>query len=123
MFNLCVDLAKYYDAPARLAADLDSCGAFADGMTATLHSVETNGHLLVAADPRVLPYGSMITVPGYGSGRIVPVLDCGGAIKGNRLDVLFPTHEQAVKWGRKKLRVTVWEYVDGKPRDNPRTLR
>lgn len=103
--------------------DHRSCGDSADGITATLHSVHTNGHRLVAADPRVLRYGSMITVPGYDQGRVVPVLDCGGKIKGNRLDVLFPTHEQARRWGVKRLRVTVWEYADGKPAENPRKVR
>jgi hypothetical protein len=45
------------------------------------------------------------------------VLDRGGAIKGNRLDVLYATHEQAQKWGRQTLEVTVWEYADGKGSD------
>ena len=103
--------------------DERSCGIYADGITATLHSVTTNGHRLVAADPKVLPYGSMLTVPGYGRESIVPVLDCGGAIKGRRLDVLFPTHEQALVWGVRRIPITVWEYADGKPKDNPRKLR
>lgn len=103
--------------------DARSCGDSADGITATLHSVFTNGFKLVAADPRLLPYGSMLTVPGYDGDQIVPVLDCGGKIKGRRLDVLFPTHEEAVKWGVRKVPVTVWKYVDGKPADNPRKFR
>jgi 3D (Asp-Asp-Asp) domain-containing protein len=103
--------------------DERSCGDSADGITATLHSVETNGFSLVAADPKVLPYGSIITVPGYDEGNIVPVLDCGGAIKGNRLDLLYPTHEEAVKWGRQRIKVTIWEYADGGPRTNPRRVR
>ncbi len=103
--------------------DSISCGDSADGITATLHSVTTNGHRLVAADPKVLGYGSMLTVPGYGREAIVPVLDCGGAIKGRRLDVLFPTHEQAKAWGTRRIAVTVWEYADGKAKDNPRQLR
>ncbi|MCC6230128.1 MAG: 3D domain-containing protein [Phycisphaerales bacterium] len=103
--------------------DSRSCGESADGITATLHSVETNGYKLVASDPRVLPYGSMLTIPGYDSDLVVPVLDCGSAIKGNRLDLLFPTHEQARQWGKKKLLVTIWAYADGKPADNPRKLR
>lgn len=103
--------------------DARSCGDSADGITATLHSVDTNAHKLVAADPRVLPYGSMLTIPGYDSNLVVPVLDCGSAIKGNRLDLLFPTHEQARQWGKKKLLVTVWAYADGKPAENPRKLR
>lgn len=103
--------------------DSVSCGESADGITATLHSVTTNGHRLVAADPKILGYGSMLTVPGYGHEAIVPVLDCGGAIKGRRLDVLFPTHEQAKAWGVRRIPVTVWEYADGKAKDNPRALR
>lgn len=103
--------------------DARSCAGSADGITATLHSVHTNAHRLVAADPRVLAYGSMLTIPGYDSGNVVPVLDCGGAIKGNRLDLLFPTHEQALKWGKKKVTVTVWGYADGKPAPNPRKAR
>jgi 3D (Asp-Asp-Asp) domain-containing protein len=103
--------------------DARSCGDSADGITATLHSVETNGFQLVAADPRVLKYGSLVTVPGYAQDAIVPVLDCGGKIKGNRLDVLYPTHEDARRWGSKWQTVTVWGYADGKPACNPRKLR
>lgn len=103
--------------------DAASCGDSADGITATLHSVETNAFQLVAADPTVLPYGSMISVPGYGNDQIVPVLDCGGKIKGNRLDLLFPTHEQAIAWGVKRLTITIWEPIDGQPLTNPRHVR
>jgi 3D (Asp-Asp-Asp) domain-containing protein len=85
--------------------------------------VSTNGGKLVAADTRLLPYGSMLSIPGYDAGNVVPVLDCGGAIKGHRLDLLFPTHEQAIQWGKKKVLVTVWEYADGRPGENPRKLR
>lgn len=103
--------------------DWRSCGNSADGITATLHHVSTNGTKLVAADPKVLPYGALLTIPGYDAGKVVPVLDCGGAIKGNRLDVLFPTHEEARKWGVKKVKVTVWDYADGQPAVNPRLKR
>lgn len=103
--------------------DARSCGAYADGKTATLHSVWTNAMQLVAADPKVLPYGSIVSVPGYAGGELVPVLDCGQAIKGNRLDLLYPTHRQARAWGRQRVSVTVWEYADGLPATNPRKVR
>lgn len=93
--------------------DARSCGKWADGVTASLKSVWTNGGRLAAADTRILPFGSLITVPGYAGGEVVPVLDRGGAIKGNRLDMLYPTHERARRWGVQRLPVTVWEYVDG----------
>ncbi len=92
--------------------DSRSCGEFADGKTATMKSVWTNGMKLVAADPRVLPYWSMVSIPGYANTEVVPVLDCGGAIKGNRLDLLYPTHEIALQWGVRQVPVTVWEFVE-----------
>ena len=92
--------------------DARSCGKWADGITASGYSVWTNGMKLVAADTRLLPFGSIISVPGYNGGNPVPVLDRGGAIKGRRLDVLYPTHEIARQWGAQRLTVTVWEYAD-----------
>jgi 3D (Asp-Asp-Asp) domain-containing protein len=95
--------------------DWRSCGASADGITASGYSVLTNGGFMVAADPRVLPLGSLVSVPGYDGGAVVPVLDTGGAIKGDRLDVLYPTHEVAMCWGIQDVDVVVWEYADGLP--------
>jgi len=92
--------------------DERSCGKFADNKTATMYSVWTNGMNLVAADPSVLPYWSMISIPGYANTDIVPVLDCGGAIKGSRIDLLYPTHKLARQWGVRSLPVTVWEFVE-----------
>ncbi len=95
--------------------DERSCGDSADNITASGYSVWTNGGKLVAADSRVLPLGSLVSIPGYDGGAVVPVLDRGGAIKGNRLDVLFPSHEQARRWGVRDLKVTIYEYADGEP--------
>lgn len=95
--------------------DHRSCGIHADGITASGYSVEANGGRLVAADRRLFPFGSLLTVPGYAGGQVVPVLDRGGAIKGSRLDVLYPTHDIARRWGVRHLDVTVWEYADGRP--------
>jgi len=92
--------------------DERSCGIFADGITASGKSVWTNGMKLVAADTRMLPFGTVISVPGYNGGKPVQVLDRGGKIKGHRLDVLYPTHEIARVWGKQYLNVTVYEYAD-----------
>lgn len=97
--------------------DERSCGESADGVTASGYSVWTNGMKLAAADTSILPFGSMISVPGYNEGEVIPVLDRGGAIKGHRLDLLHPTHEQAMQWGVQRLEVLVWEYADGLPND------
>lgn len=90
----------------------ESCGEWADGYTASGYSVWTNGMRLVAADTDLLPFGTIVSVPGYNGGRPVQVLDRGGAIKGHRLDVLFGTHERALEWGVQNLEITVWRYAD-----------
>lgn len=92
--------------------DAASCAPFDDGITASGYSVYTNGGNLVAADTSLLPMGTLVSVPGYNDGLPVPVLDRGGAIKGNRLDVLYPTHNRALQWGAQRIEVVVWEYAD-----------
>ena len=82
----------------------ECCGPGARGITASGKPVTANGGRFVAADPS-LPFGTMLFIPGYNDGRPTEVLDRGGAIKGNRLDVYFPTHQQARQWGVKKLTV------------------
>lgn len=59
---------------------------------------------VVAVDPSVIPLGSMVEVSDYG---IAIAGDTGGAIKGNIIDVHFPTVEQCIQWGRRSVTVTV----------------
>lgn len=92
--------------------DERSCGKWADGITASNKSVWSNAMQMVAADTRILPFGSLLTIEGYANDQIVPVEDRGGAIKGMRLDLLYPTHQDALQWGVQRMPVTVWEYVD-----------
>jgi 3D (Asp-Asp-Asp) domain-containing protein len=59
----------------------------------------------VAADAS-FPFGTVLFIPGYGYGRVE---DRGGAIKGDRLDVWFPTHTLAKQWGRRTVTVKIWK--------------
>lgn len=49
----------------------------------------------IAADPSVLPYGTIV----YINGHRYEVQDCGGAIKGNSVDIYFDNHEEAREFG------------------------
>ena len=81
------------------------CGAYSRGdhyrQTANGHRIQP-GEKLVAA-PKSFSFGTLLDVPGYG--RSVPVLDRGGAIKGRKLDVFFPTHQAALNWGVKNVEI------------------
>jgi 3D (Asp-Asp-Asp) domain-containing protein len=52
----------------------------------------------IAVDPKVIPYGSRVFIPGFGW-RVAE--DTGAQIKGNRIDVLVENEEKAYKLGRK----------------------
>ena len=78
------------------------CGKWADGYTASGHKIES-GDLIVAAPP-TFPFGTRIFIPQYGQ---AVVQDRGGAITGNRLDVLMESHKAALDWGVQYLEVTI----------------
>lgn len=59
----------------------------------------------IAADTRRYPFGTIMYVPGYGWGE---VHDKGSGIKGNRLDLFFSSHQKALEWGRRTLKVKVY---------------
>ena len=81
------------------------CGRYADGITACGHKIQP-GDALAAADAQYA-FGTEMIVPGYNAGKAVKVLDRGGLIRGNRLDVFFDSHQQALEWGVKYLQVKV----------------
>ena len=60
----------------------------------------------IAADTRFYPFGTVMNIPGYGTGRVE---DRGGAIQGPaRIDLFFKTHQQALQWGRRRVSVYIW---------------
>lgn len=81
------------------------CGEYADGVTACGHRIQA-GDSFAAADRRY-PFGTEMVVAGYNNGESIRVLDRGGAIRGNRLDLFFHSHEEALQWGVRHLDVRV----------------
>lgn len=63
------------------------------------------GHT-VAVDPRWIPLGTQIYLEEVG---YLVAEDTGGAITGNRLDIFMKSHQEAVEFGIKKLRVYLLE--------------
>lgn len=62
-------------------------------MTAT--GVRAKAGRTIAVDPSVIPYGTKVTI---GNNTYIAE-DCGGAIKGNRLDIYFDSHQEASDFG------------------------
>ncbi len=61
---------------------------------------------VAAVDPQVIPLGTKLYVENYG---IAIAADTGGGIKGNRIDVFFDTHQKAINWGRRTVKVQIIE--------------
>jgi len=81
------------------------CGEYADGITASGYEIQP-GACFVAADRR-FAFGTKMIIPGYNNSLAVEVLDRGGAIQGNRLDVFFATHSEALEWGVQHLNIEI----------------
>ena len=81
------------------------CPGTADNLTSTMTNARKRG---VAVDPRRIPYGSLLYVPGYG---FALADDTGAAMRrapSLHIDVRFRTHAQALKWGA-RLDDILWE--------------
>ena len=81
------------------------CGRYSDGITACGYKMR-QGDSFVAADKKY-PFGTEMIIAGYNGGQLVKVLDRGGVIRDNRLDVFFDSHKEALEWGVRNLDVKV----------------
>ena len=73
-------------------------------MSGTTATGAPTGWGVVAVDPSVIPLGTRMEIPGYGSGVAA---DTGGAIQGATIDLWFPTVAQARLWGRRTVTITL----------------
>lgn len=71
----------------------EKCCGKSDGITAT--GVKAKEGRTIAADPKIFPYGTKILI----DGNVYTVEDCGSAIKNNKVDIFFESHEKALDFG------------------------
>lgn len=76
--------------PCTKCCGQDACGLVASG-------IEAKGKIISA--PKTYSFGTRMYIKNYGWAT---VQDRGKAIQGNRLEVLFPSHQQAKEWANKK---------------------
>lgn len=76
------------------------CGEYASGYTAD-GSKATAGYTIAASSDYA--FGTLFYIPFFD--RVFEVEDRGGAINGNRIDVYFDTHEEALMFGRRTITV------------------
>lgn len=92
---------EFYVSATAYTAYCNGCS----GITSTGINLKNNPDLkVIAVDPSVIPIGSKVWVEGYGHAIAG---DTGGAIKGNKIDLHFPTTESAYKFGRKQVKIKI----------------
>ena len=79
--------------------DCKRCTDDGDGITAS--GTKATAGRTIAADPDVLPMGTIVIIEGH----TYTVEDVGGAIKGRRIDIFMDSHEEALKAGVRTVEV------------------
>lgn len=59
----------------------------------------------IAVDPKIIPYGSKVYIPKFN--MTFTAEDCGGAIKGNMIDIFMNSNKEAYKWGRRNIEIYI----------------
>ena len=71
------------------------CCGKSDGITST--GTKAKAGRTIAVDSSIIPYGSKVKI----NKKEYVAEDCGGAIKNNKIDIFFDTHEEALEFGVK----------------------
>jgi len=102
--SLMVEATAYTNDPASNGSRLYNGRALtATGYDVT-DTITYQGLPIIAVDPKVIPLGTKVYVEGVG---LAIALDTGGAIKGNKIDILVDGEQKAKTFGRKQLQVWV----------------
>ena len=59
----------------------------------------------IAVDPKVIPYGTKVYIPQFNKTFIAE--DCGGAIKGNKIDIYMNSKQECINWGRRSIDIYI----------------
>ena len=77
---------------------------------------------LIAADPRLLPLGTRVRIEaGEFSGEYI-VADTGGSVRGRRVDIWTPTAREAMRFGKRAVKLTILELGGKKPDSRARLV-
>ena len=74
------------------------------GLTASGEPVRQG---VIAADPRVLPLGTVVHIKAGRYTGTYTVLDTGSRVKGRKVDIYMPTYKEAKRFGRQRVKVRV----------------
>jgi 3D (Asp-Asp-Asp) domain-containing protein len=98
----------------RAAKNIDAAPAATQKFTATAYALygrTASGAYVrrgvIAADRRLLPLGSRVRLEAGGYSGEYVVADTGGAIRGRKIDIWVPSTREALRFGRRAVKLTV----------------
>lgn len=73
------------------------------------HSITATGTTpkwgTIAVDPSVIPYGTKVYIPKFD--MVFTAEDCGGAIKGNKIDIFMNSESECTTFGRQNIEIQI----------------
>lgn len=94
---------KQIDVVATAYCPCEECSEGYGTMTAT--GVTATEGRTIAVDPEIIPYGTNVLI----DDKLYVAEDCGGLIKGNKIDIYFDDHSKVEKFGKQNLTICVLE--------------
>ena len=102
--------------PATEPVKEENTSANLAGNTITVNASAYSGHTItatgtvpkwgtIAVDPSVIPYGTKVYIPMFD--KIFIAEDCGGAIKGNKIDIFMNSAEETKNFGRRNIEIKI----------------
>ena len=78
--------------------------AYYTGTITATGTIPTFGRT-IAVDPTVIPYGTRVYIPEFDKTFIAE--DCGGGIKGNKIDIYMNTEQDCLNWGVRNITIYI----------------
>jgi 3D (Asp-Asp-Asp) domain-containing protein len=94
----------YFTVTAYCACE-SCCGIWADEAATTASGVSALEGKTIAVDTSVIPFGTEVKI----NGHVYTAQDTGSAINGNRIDIYFENHQEALEFGVQTIEVFVEE--------------
>ncbi|MGL5348717.1 MAG: 3D domain-containing protein [Peptostreptococcaceae bacterium] len=102
--------------PAKEPVKEENTSANLAGSTITVNASAYSGHSItatgtvpkwgtIAVDPSVIPYGTKVYIPMFD--KVFIAEDCGGAIKGNKIDIFMNSAEETKNFGRRNIEIKI----------------
>ncbi|OCA85947.1 hypothetical protein A8F94_13955 [Bacillus sp. FJAT-27225] len=96
---------RYKEITVKATAYTASCKG-CSGITSTGINLKKNPNAkVISVDPKLIPLGSKVYVPGYGEAIAG---DRGSAMRGNKIDVFISDKNKALQWGVKTVKIKVY---------------